>query len=473
MKVINTNFNFLNNVFKEYDVRGIFPEEINNKFAYFFGRAIADISNLKNIKNLVIGYDCRVSSFKIFNCLKSGISDGGINILDIGNVPTPLVYYAIKFYNINSGISITGSHNPKNYNGFKVIIDNNFLYGKDFKNIKKIMLFHMINNRKKINGITNKITIMNSYISRINRDINLCKKIKIIIDSGNGITGFIAPKVLKKIGCKVTEIFSKIDGNFPNHHPDPSNKKNLNDIIFYLKKSDNELGVSLDGDGDRSIIITKYGNIIYPDRQLIIFSKDILSINNNKNKVIIYDIKCSKNVENAIKYFGGKSLIYITGHSYLKNKISKINAILAGEMSGHIFFNDRWFGFDDGIYTASRMIEILSRHTFPSYYLSSLPHSFSIPEIKIYMNRKESLNLIKKIKDKWNFQKFKKIITIDGIRIGYPYGFCLIKISNTMPFIILRFEGNSKKTLIYIKNNLLKQLIKFNEKFKYFKHMSN
>ena len=431
-------------VFKAYDIRGTVPEQLNPDFARRLGLALAQRARSEGIATLVVGYDGRLSSPELSQALQAGIMAGGINTIDLGMVPTPLVYFAAHTQKTGSGVAITGSHNPPNYNGFKMMMGGKTLHGADIQALKEIMA-----NPAPIDGVTpgtrKTLDLIDTYIDRITSDVKLSKPLKIAIDCGNGVGGAVAPQLFKALGCEVTELFCEIDGRFPNHHPDPADPHNLTDLILHVKNSDCELGLAFDGDADRLGVVTKSGEIIWPDRQLILYAQDVLS--RQAGATIIFDVKCSRYVAESIRKAGGEPLMWQTGHSMIKAKLAETGAPLAGEMSGHIFFKERWFGFDDGLYTGARLLEILSRSDDPSAVLEALPQGISTPELKLEMKEGEPHILIKRLQDEGKFALAQSINTIDGVRAEYSDGFGLARASNTTPVVVLRFEGDSAEAL--------------------------
>ncbi len=446
-------------VFKAYDIRGIVPDAINSVFARALGRALAASATAKGIDTLVVGRDGRLSSAELSLALQEGIHDGGIDTLDIGQVPTPLVYYATHVYKTGSGIAITGSHNPPQYNGFKIVMAGAALYGKDVQVLREAMADLHEQPPMQQRGTRHELHIVDEYIDRIVGDVRLARPLKIAIDAGNGIAGAVAPALFRKLGCEVIELFTNVDGTFPNHHPDPAEPENLHDLIQCLATTDCELGLAFDGDGDRLGVVTKGGNIIWPDRQLIMFARDVLS--RCPGETIIYDVKCSRHVGLEIEAAGGRALMWQTGHSLVKAKLAETGAPLAGEMSGHIFFKERWYGFDDGLYTGARLLEIVSRQTDPSSALDALPQALSTPELKVKMQEGEPFRVVKALQEQGNFPGVTRVVTIDGVRAEYPDGFGLARPSNTTPVIVLRFEADNQKALNRIQETFRVQLLRF------------
>ena len=435
------------NIFKAYDIRGIVGKTLNENTVIQIGKSIGSEALRKKQKDICVGYDGRLSSPDIFKFLSKGLLSTGINVINLGLVTTPMLYFSTHHLNTKSGVMITGSHNPPEYNGFKIVINEKTL---SLNEIQK--LYQIIIKEEYIvgEGRVSNSNIKAPYLEEICSDIKLARPIHIAIDCGNGAAGICAEEIFDSIGAKVESIFCDIDGNFPNHHPDPSNLENLIDLQKKLCNSPSEIGLAFDGDGDRLGVVTKKGEVIYPDRQLLLFAEDVLK--SNPGGSIIYDVKSTGFLFSWIEERGGIPIIWKTGHSFIKAKIKETNAILAGEMSGHIFFNDRWYGFDDGIYAGARLIEILSRFDNPSEILEGLPKGVSTPELNIKLNEGDQHKIIKSLQNKAKFQNANHIIKIDGLRVEYDYGFGLMRASNTTPVIVLRFEANSSKNLKLIQN---------------------
>lgn len=447
-------------VFKAYDIRGIVPDALNPDFARALGRALADEARAQNVSTLVVGRDGRLSSAELSEALQAGILDGGIDTLDIGQVPTPLVYYAAHAQQTGSGIAITGSHNPPQYNGFKMMMGGRALYGPDVLALRDTMNAARAHPPAPAaqRGTRRELDLIEEYIQRIIGDVKLARPMKIAIDCGNGVAGAVAPRLFRAMGCEVTELFCDVDGRFPNHHPDPADPHNLQDLIHCLATTDCEIGLAFDGDGDRLGVVTKSGQIIWPDRQLILFARDVLE--RCPGETIIYDVKCSRHVGLAIEAAGGKPLMWQTGHSLVKAKLAETGAPLAGEMSGHIFFKERWYGFDDGLYTGARLLEIVSRHANPSAPLESLPQAVSTPELKLEMSEGEPFTLIQTLQAEGKFDGALRVVTIDGVRAEYPDGFGLARPSNTTPVVVLRFEADTQEALSRIQEDFRHQLLR-------------
>ncbi|HMT02200.1 MAG TPA: phosphomannomutase/phosphoglucomutase, partial [Burkholderiales bacterium] len=398
--------------------------------------------------------DGRLSSPNLAKNLIAGILKSGCNVLDIGEVTTPMVYFANFELKTNAGIMITGSHNPPEYNGLKMVIAGETIAGNKIQLLKKRLEDGEYFDNKQ--GEYKTIDITEEYITKITNDVKLKRNMNIIVDAGNGVAGKIAPKLYRRMGAKVLGLFCDVDGNFPNHHPDPSQPKNLKDLIEALKSTEAELGLAFDGDADRLGVVAKNGNIIYPDRQMMLFVADLLE--KNPGAKIIYDVKSSGLLASWIKEHGGEPILSRTGHSFIKAKIKETGALLAGEMSGHIFFNDRWNGSDDGIYAGARILEILSQVDNPSDLLNALPNSISTPEINIPVKEGEQHKIIEKLEKSAKFPGSKEIITIDGLRVEYKDGFGLVRASNTTAVLVLRFEAETEKGLDRIKEQFRKNL---------------
>lgn len=442
--------------FKAYDIRGIVGKTIDEAFAEHLGRAFGSEALKAGEKAVAVGRDGRLSGPGLVAALIRGLASTGLDVVDIGAVTTPMLYYVAATrgkHGCNSGIQVTGSHNPKDYNGFKMVLAGRAIYGDE---IQALRIRMEAENYTVATGRTGTMDVLAEYSARIVADCKLSRPMKIVVDSGNGIPGASAPGILRALGCEVTELYSEVDGDFPNHHPDPSKPENLADLIRTVKATDAELGLAFDGDGDRLGVVTKEGNIIYPDRQLMLFATDVLS--RNPGGTIIFDVKCTQRLAPTIRAAGGKPLMWKTGHSLVKAKMKELKAPLAGEMSGHIFFGERWYGFDDATYTAARLLEILSRGRNPSQVLNALPTSFSTPELNVPCAEGEPKVVVQKLLDGARFPGAKEIITIDGLRAEYEDGFGLIRSSNTTPVLVLRFEGHTQEALHRIESDFMAAL---------------
>lgn len=442
--------------FKAYDIRGIVGKTIDEAFAEHLGRAFGSEALKAGEKAVAVGRDGRLSGPGLVAALIRGLASTGLDVVDIGAVTTPMLYYVAATrgrHGCNSGIQVTGSHNPKDYNGFKMVLAGRAIYGDE---IQALRIRMESENYTVGTGRTGTMDVLAEYGARIVGDCKLSRPMKIVVDSGNGIPGASAPGILRALGCEVTELYSEVDGDFPNHHPDPSKPENLADLIRTVKETDAELGLAFDGDGDRLGVVTKDGSIIYPDRQLMLFATDVLS--RNPGGTIIFDVKCTQRLAPTIRAAGGKPLMWKTGHSLVKAKMKELKAPLAGEMSGHIFFGERWYGFDDATYTAARLLEILSRSRNPSQVLNALPTSFSTPELNVACAEGEPKVVVQKLLDDARFPGAKEIITIDGLRAEYEDGFGLIRSSNTTPVLVLRFEGHTQEALHRIEADFMAAL---------------
>tara|TARA_B100000459_G_C8591259_1_gene207835 strand:- start:377 stop:1750 length:1374 start_codon:yes stop_codon:yes gene_type:complete len=445
-------------IFREYDIRGIVPDQINDLSVKAIANAIATKCSHEQVDEVALGRDGRLSGDNLLKSLSRELRSLGINVLNIGIVTSPLLYFAAKKIKSKSGIMITGSHNPKNYNGFKVVINDSPISGLEILNL----ISDKFSNFKHLGKEIIKDDIMNEYINEVISQANPnSKKMKIVIDCGNGSAGEIAPKLMRKLGHEVEELYCEIDGNFPNHHPDPGKIDNLQDLIKEVKNKAADIGIAFDGDGDRLGVVSSKGEIVYPDQLLMIFSKKILK--NNLGGKIIFDVKCTNLLKETITDAGGIPIMSPTGHFHIKNALKKTNAPLAGEMSGHIFFNDEWYGFDDAHYSAFRLIEILNEsENSLDDIVNDLPKAFSTPEMNLDVEESKKFQIVEDFILKADVGAGEKI-TIDGLRVNFVDGWGLLRASNTTPKLVLRFEANSLKRLDEIKNIFLKQLKKIDE----------
>jgi len=437
-------------IFKAYDIRGVVPATLDAEVAEALGRAFGSAARAAGETTVAVGRDGRLSGPALAQALIRGLVATGIEVIDVGAVTTPMLYFAAHTL-CRSGIQVTGSHNPKDYNGFKMVLAGRAIYGDEIQGLRQVM--EAGSAALADGGRVRKVDVTEAYTRRIVGDIKLARPLKIVVDSGNGIAGASAPAILRAIGCEVTELFSEVDGNFPNHHPDPSKPENLRDLIAALKAGDAELGLAFDGDGDRLGIVTKDGSNIYPDRQMMLFAQDVLS--RVPGGTIVYDVKCSQRLGPAIAAAGGQPLIYKTGHSLIKAKMKEIDSPLGGEMSGHIFFKERWFGFDDGTYAGCRLLEILSKSPNASDVLNALPTSFSTPELNVACAEGEPHAVVAKLVESAKFAPPAQVSTIDGVRVDWPDGFGLVRASNTTPVLVLRFEGQTEAALHRIEGEML------------------
>ena len=436
-------------IFRDYDIRGIYPDQINESVIQKIAKAISLKCFNEGVSEICVARDGRLSGKELLSALESSLSENGINVINTGVATTPLLYFAAKKSKFKSGVMITGSHNPKNYNGIKLIINDVPVSG--------VEIYNLINQNQDVSKNKGKITTKDfkeEYISEIKKNININKKIKVVIDCGNGASGCIAPKLYKALGCEVISLYDEIDGNFPNHHPDPSKPENLIDLINKVKESNADLGLAFDGDGDRVGVIANNGEIVFADKILMILSKDILSI---KKGTIIFDVKCTNSLPKLIKECGGNPIMYPTGHFNIKNGIKKHNPLLAGEMSGHIFFNDKWYGFDDGVYSGARVLElIIKKKKSISNLNRELPQLFSTPELNIEVSEESKFEIVKQFSTKCSLDGEK--VLIDGLRMNFKNGWGLLRASNTTPMLVLRFEGDTEENLIQIKNKFINEL---------------
>ena len=434
-------------IFKAYDIRGIVGRTLTPAIVEAIGHAIGSEAAARRQMQICVGYDGRLSSPELAAALSRGIRNSGIHVINLGMVATPMVYFAACHLGTNCGVMVTGSHNPPDYNGLKMVLAGDTLSGDAIQGLRQRILENQLFDG---DGSESDYDITPDYIKRIAADIKLARPMKIAVDCGNGVAGAFAKKLYVAIGCEEQELFCEVDGHFPNHHPDPSVPENLQDLIVALAQGRAEIGLAFDGDGDRLGVVTKDGHIIYPDRQLLLFAEDVLK--RVPGATIIYDVKSTRNLALWINGRGGKPLLWKTGHSLVKAKMKETGAALAGEMSGHVFFKERWYGFDDGLYAGARLLEILSRFSDASKVLNDLPDSISTPEQHIHMLEGEPHQLIAQLQASAQFEGAQSVITIDGLRVEYADGFGLMRPSNTTPVIVLRFEADSEKALARIQN---------------------
>ncbi|NYH18604.1 phosphomannomutase/phosphoglucomutase [Paraburkholderia bryophila] len=449
-------------IFKAYDIRGVIGKTLDADAARSIGRAFGSEVRAQGGDAVVVARDGRLSGPELIQALSDGLREAGVDVVNVGMVPTPVGYFAASVplqlaggeRRVDSCIVVTGSHNPPDYNGFKMVLRGAAIYGE------QILALHqriVDDNFSQGSGTYTEYDIADVYLDRIASDIKLTRPMKIVVDTGNGVAGGLAPKLFKKLGCELVELFTEIDGNFPNHHPDPAHPENLQDVIRALKETDAEIGFAFDGDGDRLGVVTKDGQIIYPDRQLMLFAEEVLS--RNKGAQIIYDVKCTRNLAKWVKEKGGEPLMWKTGHSLVKAKLRETGAPLAGEMSGHVFFKDRWYGFDDGLYTGARLLEILTRVADPSALLNSLPNSHSTPELQLKLEEGENFELIARMQKNAKFTGADDVVTIDGLRVEYPDGFGLARSSNTTPVVVMRFEADNDAALKRIQEDFRRVIL--------------
>lgn len=446
-------------IFKAYDIRGIVDHTLTVEVVRAIGYALAEMAQAKGVQAMVVGRDGRLSGPALCGALTEGMLDAGMDVIDIGSVVTPMVYFANFLLNTGTGVMVTGSHNPPEYNGLKMVIAGEAIYGDTITSIhKRITAPDFAVAKSTRRGTVRQQDVRQNYLDRITHDVKLARPMKIAIDAGNGAAGAYAPQLFRALGCEVIELFCEVDGTFPNHHPDPAHPENLEDLQRCLRETDAEIGLAFDGDGDRLGVVTKEGNIIYPDRQMMLFAEDVLS--RNPGEQIIFDVKCSRHLAKHISAHGGKPLMWRTGHSLVKAKLKETGAPLAGEMSGHVFFKERWYGFDDGLYTGARLLEILSRSTNPSSVLNALPDSTSTPELQLKLQEGENFSLIEKLRQHAQFDDAEEIITIDGLRVEFADGFGLARASNTTPVIVMRFEADNTAALVRIQAQFKREVLK-------------
>ena len=439
--------------FKAYDIRGVVGPSFDEAFAEHLGRAFGSEAVTAGERAVAVGRDGRLSGPALSAALIRGLASTGLDVVDIGPVTTPMLYYVAATrgeHGCTSGIQVTGSHNPKDYNGFKMVLAGRAIHGEAIQALRRRM---EAEDYVRGTGRTGRMDIGAEYLHRITGDCKLARRMKIVVDCGNGIAGASSPAILRALGCDVHALYAEVDGNFPNHHPDPSQPANLAELIETVKGTGAELGLAFDGDGDRLGVVTKGGHIIYPDRQLMLLATDVLS--RHPGGKVVFDVKCTQRLAPAIRAAGGVPVMYKTGHSLIKAKMRELGSPISGEMSGHIFFGERWYGFDDATYTAARMLEILSRSKDPSAVLDALPTSHSTPELNVHTAEGEQRELVRRIVEAAEFPGAREVITIDGLRVEYDDGFGLIRSSNTTPMLVLRFEGHTPEALARIQADFM------------------
>ncbi|MDR0777513.1 MAG: phosphomannomutase/phosphoglucomutase [Azonexus sp.] len=429
-------------IFKAYDIRGIVGKTLTADIVRRIGHALGSLAAEQGQTAIAVGRDGRLSGPELAGALMDGIVAAGIDAIDIGCVPTPVTYFAAYELGCHSCVSVTGSHNPPDYNGLKMVVGGTTLALDAIQDLKQRIAAGKLKHGQ---GQKRSADVAAAYIERIVADVKLTRPLKIVMDCGNGVAGAVAPELFERLGCEIVPLYCEVDGNFPNHHPDPSKPENLADVLQALKDTDAELGIAFDGDGDRLGVVTKDGEIIYPDRQLMLFAADVLT--RVPGGMVIYDVKCTRLLAPWIKKHGGVPLMWNTGHALVKAKLKETGAPLAGEMSGHTFFKERWYGFDDGLYTGARLLEILSRSADANAPLKALPDSPSTPELNIKMAEGEPFALIAKLKAEGKFPGASEVISIDGVRVEYADGFGLARPSNTTPVVVLRFEADNAAAL--------------------------
>jgi phosphomannomutase/phosphoglucomutase len=435
-------------IFRAYDIRGIVGRTLTAAITRDIGRALGSVGRERGAATFAICRDGRLSGPELSQALIEGLNAAGADAIDIGMGPTPLAYFAAHHLGCGSCVAVSGSHNPPDYNGLKIVVGGNALYGDDIQDLRK-----RIEQGKFAagSGKRSKADVLDAYVERIASDVKLARRFHVAIDCGNGVAGMLAPRLYRRLGCEVTELFCEVDGTFPNHHPDPAQPKNLVELIKTLKTGGAELGLAFDGDGDRLGVVTKDGEIIYADRQLMLLAKDVLS--RNPGAEIIYDVKSTRLLPKYIERHGGRPLIWKTGHSLIKAKLKETGALLAGEMSGHTFFKERWYGFDDALYGGARLLEVLSKEKDANQTLKSLPNAPSTPELHWALEEGEPHALVAKLQASQPFPGAERVVTIDGVRVEYADGFGLARASNTTPTIVMRFEADNATALERIKTD--------------------
>ncbi len=440
-------------IFKAYDIRGIVDRTLTVEAVEAIGQAIGSEAQARGKRAVCIGRDGRLSGPALAQALARGLQKSGVDVIDIGRVTTPILYFATHHLGTGSGVMVTGSHNPPDYNGLKMMLAGETLSGDDIQKLRRRLETGDL--KRGAGGIRSE-NVGNAYLERVTGDIKLKRNLRIAVDCGNGIPGAFAPALYRKLGCEVEELFCEVDGTFPNHHPDPSQPENLKDLIAALKNGNAEIGLAFDGDGDRLGVVTKAGKVIFPDRQLMLFAADVLK--RNPGAEILFDVKCTRNLAPWIRKHGGKPTMWKTGHSLIKAKMKETGALLAGEMSGHIFFKERWYGFDDGLYAGARLLEFLSGVPDINAALDELPDSVNTPELQIKLKEGENYALIEKLQKTARFPDAREVITIDGLRVEYADGFGLARSSNTTPVVVLRFEADDETALKRIQEDFRRVL---------------
>jgi phosphomannomutase/phosphoglucomutase len=441
-------------IFKAYDIRGVVGSTLTPEIVEGIGRAVGSEARERSIAAVCIGRDGRLSGRELAAALARGLQGAGVNVIDVGPVATPMLYFSAHHFGTGSGVMVTGSHNPPEYNGLKMMLAGETLSGERIQRLRSRLERADLHSG---NGTLQSRDIARTYIDRIAGDIRLGRPMKVAVDCGNGIAGAYAPGLYRALGCEVEELFCEVDGTFPNHHPDPSQPQNLADLSAALKRGPSEIGLAFDGDGDRLGVVTKQGRIIYPDRQLMLFAADVLS--RNPGGEIIFDVKCTRNLAPWIRAHGGRPTMWKTGHSLIKARMKESGALLAGEMSGHIFFKERWYGFDDGMYAGARLLEYVSARADIAAVFEQLPDSVNTPELHIHLKEGENYALVEQLRKSARFPGAENVVTIDGLRVEYRDGFGLARSSNTTPVLVLRFEAENTAALERIQEDFRRALL--------------
>ena len=440
-------------IFRAYDIRGIAGRSLSAALVREVGRALGTLARERGAPKFAVGRDGRLSGPQLCAALMDGLNAAGADVVELGVVPTPVTYFAAHHLGCHSAVMVTGSHNPGDYNGLKMVVAGDTLTGEEIQGLRRRVESGAFDSGS---GKRARENVLDAYLERIVGDIKLARPFRIAIDCGNGVAGVIAPRLFRRLGCEVTELYSEVDGNFPNHHPDPSRPENLQDLMSSLKHTSAEIGLAFDGDGDRLGVVTKSGRIIFPDRQLMLYARDVLS--RNPGADIIYDVKCTRLLAPWIERHGGRPIIWKTGHSLIKAKLKETGAPLAGEMSGHVFFKERWYGFDDAMYCGARLLEILSKEKNPNGTLEGLPDSPSTPELNWQLAEGEPQRIVAALQQLQPFAMASRVLTIDGVRAEYADGFGLARASNTSPVVVLRFEGDTADALKRIQEDFRRAL---------------
>ena len=442
-------------IFRAYDIRGIVDESLSETVVEQVGRAVGSESQKRGVNTIVVGRDGRLSGPRLQQALMNGLQQSGMEVIDIGQAPTPVIYFAAYHLDAGSCVAVTGSHNPPNYNGLKIVAAGETLSADAIQDLRRrIEESDLLEGE----GSIRSVDLLADYQQRIVDDVELAKPLKLIVDCGNGVAGRTAPALLRALGCEVTELYCEVDGNFPNHHPDPSKLENVAELREQVVADGADLGLAFDGDGDRLGVIDSKGNLIFPDRQMMLYAQDILA--RNPGGEVIYDVKCSRNLPEIIRQAGGQPTMWKTGHSFIKKKLKETeNSLLAGEMSGHIFFKERWYGFDDALYTAARLLEIVSKDGRPTVEIfGDLPDTINTPELNVQFAEGEHYTFMDKLKQQAQFEG-AEMTTIDGVRADYPHGWGLVRPSNTTPVLVLRFEAESQQALEQVQEAFRTELL--------------
>ncbi len=445
-------------IFREYDIRGVVDKDLNDETVELLGRGIGTFMLNNEAKKISIGGDVRLSTERFREALIAGLCSAGVDVVDIGAVPTPVQYYSMHKLDVDGGVMITGSHNPPEFNGFKITMHNSPVYGDDIQKIKDIIEEAAF---RKGNGKREQANLIDGYIAYIKNDIKIERPLKVVLDSGNGAASLVAHRLFRELGVETIDLFDTPDGNFPNHHPDPTVVENIQELIKTVKEQKADLGIGYDGDGDRIGVVDENGEIIWGDRLMILFSREILKT--HPGAPIIFEVKCSQALPEMIEKFGGKPVMWRTGHSHIKKKMKETGAPLAGEMSGHLFFADRYFGFDDAIYASARMAELVAQSSKKvSQLLEGVPQYVATPEIRAEVaTDEEKFRIAQKAKE--YFSQNYEVIDVDGVRIQFGDGWGLVRASNTQPVLVLRFEAGTKERLEEIRSLVVNKLKEFGE----------